>query len=451
MLDTEIFPSLKESAMSLNPVQAPNTFSNQITNRLKRTFNWTFLNSSILVTGVALLAIRHLQLSSQIDTLSRELGVSDSQLKALIDCETDCKQLAADRTWETLSPEHMILLKTTHLAVCKCKPIIERLFIAVEKVIQAVAQKMGAPRPGEFTAIHDLTWNRLGILPNRKIVFHKDLVYSLNGWEKTLTQKQIQGMIAHEIAHGMLNHSVSWLEHACSPGGKMQIPSETLSKLLPTLNAGFQVFPNTETVHYALENIFASLGIKTLPVLQSEKTRLAGQIIDQLINGFICSPQRKILISPEDAEEIAVTLNSDFETPPKTKTAQYILEKILASFDVNPEKDRVLLAYRIRKELKAMNRFRFREQEFEADALTVKDEELAVGLWEYFEQLKTGSIGNFQHYFDSDSHPSILDRIHRLTKAICRTYPKNEKFCALEKMDYPFGEPSERLIHLLQS
>ncbi len=425
------------------------TLCHHITYGLKKTCSWALSNTfSITAISVSLLATRYLYLQNQLGTsyepLSKDLNIPSSELAAYRDCETECKQLAAEKTWEVLTPEQMLLLKTAQLALCRCQPIIDRLFVKLEGVIRNVAQRMGATHPEEFSAIHDLSFKVTGILPNKKLVVEKDLVYSLNGWDTIYTQRQIQGVIAHEIAHGLLNHSVLWLDYACSPGGKMQIPvsSKVFSEILTTLNSGFQALPKTESAKQLLKNIFTSLDIETLPPLQREKNRLASQIMNQLVSGLICSTQGKIQISPGDAPEIVTTLDSSFNTLPKTKTAQQILEKILISFGVNDLPHlplaRMQLAGKITDELKTMNRFRVREREFEADALTMKQNELAIGLWEYLQQILNH---HHVHFFDFDSHPSIVERLHRLTKAICRADPKNEKFCALDKTNYPFTAP----------
>ncbi len=77
----------------------------------------------------------------------------------------------------------------------------------------------------------------------------------------------------------------------------------------------------------------------------------------------------------------------------------------------------------------------YRNQEKEADLLTMRDSYLARGLRDYFVRIIENCEKNPEFhcsvsYVDDEKHPSTVSRIHYMTRALCQEYPEeNSDIC----------------------
>jgi hypothetical protein len=91
-----------------------------------------------------------------------------------------------------------------------------RLFDKVRQELRMVAEKMGAADPAQFSfegiylknLFDDENIHAIGafVSSDSQVKMSPDFVYALNGWPSRFSFRQVSGVLAHEVAHRILQH-----------------------------------------------------------------------------------------------------------------------------------------------------------------------------------------------------------------------------------------------------
>lgn len=122
----------------------------------------------------------------------------------------------SDEIWNSLSHEdNFHWIHEIHHKGKFVPKVTNRLFHNTAREIQEIAKNMGAANPAKFAfkgfspkIMYDKfdVSSAAALTPKYQIEMSAEFVYALNGWPSRFSVDQTRGMIAHEIAHGILQH-----------------------------------------------------------------------------------------------------------------------------------------------------------------------------------------------------------------------------------------------------
>lgn len=121
-----------------------------------------------------------------------------------------CKELN-EYDWQRLPQERGFTVFKI-FAPSNCKAVEEKINLEVTKILQDIANKMGAPNPDKFSVSIFNDWMDYSF---RAIIVVQEIsqvylgssgAYSLIGWGASFTPAEVRGVLAHEVAHAILGH-----------------------------------------------------------------------------------------------------------------------------------------------------------------------------------------------------------------------------------------------------